>query len=220
MGRIKKGILGGVSGSVGNVVGANWKGIDYLRIKPSDVSNPNTELQSTQRLKFSAVLKFLQPMTEFIRVGFRAYAVKMSAFNAAFSYNYHNALTGSYPDFGLDYAKVLVSRGNLPSSSNVACNSDTAGKVNITWPHDAGGNAASDNDTAMVAVFNPATQQAVYLLNAGTRADESVEVAVPADFSGVTVHCYIAFVAIGSAMNGQVKNGISNSRYAGNVVVA
>ena len=30
MGIIKKGILGGFSGIVGNVGGASWKGIDYI----------------------------------------------------------------------------------------------------------------------------------------------------------------------------------------------
>lgn len=220
MGTIKKGILGGVSGAVGNVVGANWKGIDYLRIKPSNVSNPNTDLQSTQRLKFSAVLKFLQPITEFIRVGFKAYAIKMSAFNAAFSYNYHNALTGSYPDFGLDYAKVLVSRGNLPGAVNPACTSTDPGKVNLTWEPNAAGGMALDSDTMLVVIFEPASTQAVYLLNAGVRSDGSAEVSVPADFSGQTVHCFISFMALGSALSGQAKNAIATSSYAGSVEVA
>ena len=33
MGIINQGILGGVSGTVGNVVGGSWKGINYLRVK-------------------------------------------------------------------------------------------------------------------------------------------------------------------------------------------
>jgi hypothetical protein len=35
MGKISKGILGGFSGTVGTVVGGKWKGIDYMRSKPS-----------------------------------------------------------------------------------------------------------------------------------------------------------------------------------------
>lgn len=220
MGTIKKGILGGVSGTVGNVVGANWKGIDYLRVKPADVSNPNTNLQSTQRLKFAAVLRFLQPMTELIRIGFKAYAVKMSAFNAAFSFNFHHALSGAYPDFEVDYTKAMVSRGNLPGTGNVSCSSGEAGKVNFTWSNDAGGNMADDSDTVLLVVYNPATYKAVYLLNAGIRSEESAEMSVPADYSGQTVHCYISFMAIGSVLNGQAKNSISNSTYTGSIEVA
>ncbi len=58
MGTISQGILGGVSGKVGNVVGGNWKGIDYLRIMPASVANPQTEAQMDQRSKFVTVLNF------------------------------------------------------------------------------------------------------------------------------------------------------------------
>lgn len=97
MGTIKKGILGGVSGKIGNVVGASRKGIDYLRVLSASVSDAKPPAQNTQRNKFAIVIKFLQPIKEFIRIGYRGQAAKQSAFNAAMSYNYHNALTGEYP---------------------------------------------------------------------------------------------------------------------------
>ncbi len=219
MGTIKKGILGGVSGKVGSVVGANWKGIDYLRIKPAAVTNPNTELQSAQRLKFSVLLKFLQPVIEVIRIGFKAYAVKMSAFNAAFSYNYHETVIGSYPSFSVDYSKALLSRGNLPGAMDAACSSSETGKVMITWASNTGSSLARDDDNALVVIFNPTGNQAVYLLNAGERVNEQAEINVPASFSGQSVHCYLSFMSIGAAFSGQVKNSVSNSSYAGSVVV-
>lgn len=220
MGTIKKGILGGFSGTVGNVVGANWKGIDYMRIKPAEVSNPNSDLQTTQRLKFATVIRFLQPMTEFIRIGFKAYAVKMSAFNAAFSYNYHEALTGVYPTFKIDYPNVLVSRGNLQGAHSPSIGSELAGSVKVTWNNNSGSSLANDSDVVMLLLFNPDSNQVVYLLNAGTRADEKVDMNVPAGFSGQTVHGYLTFMAIEGAMNGQLRNSISTSSYAGSVVVA
>jgi hypothetical protein len=220
MGTIKKGILGGFSGTVGNVVGANWKGIDYMRIKPADVTNPNTDLQSTQRLKFAAVIRFLQPMTEYIRVGYKGYAVKMSAFNAAFSYNYHEALTGVYPNFEIDYPKALVSRGNLQGAHNPSIGSELAGSVSVAWTNNSGSSLANDSDVALVVLFNPLSSQAIYLLNAGMRADEHVDITVPSEFSGQTVHGYLTFMSIDAAINGQLRNSISTSSYAGSVVVA
>lgn len=76
MGKISQGILGGLSGKVGNVIGGNWKGIDYLRIKPSEVANPRTEGQVNQRNKFTVTLEFLQPNIDFIKVGYKGYASK------------------------------------------------------------------------------------------------------------------------------------------------
>ena len=69
MGIIRQGVLGGISGKIGNIVGASWKGINYLRIKPASVANPRTPLQVNQRNKFQAVLEFLQPNLGFLKVG-------------------------------------------------------------------------------------------------------------------------------------------------------
>lgn len=56
MAKIKAGILSKVSGKVAGVVGATWKGQNYLRelVKPS---NPNTPLQQAQRSQMAAVVK-------------------------------------------------------------------------------------------------------------------------------------------------------------------
>jgi hypothetical protein len=220
MATIKKGILGGVSGKVGNVVGGSWKGIDYLRTMADVVTNPNTELQATQRSKFATVAKFLQPFTEVVRIGFKGYAVKMTAFNAAFSYNYHNALTGSFPDFGIDYPNALISRGSLAGTMNAGCASTAAAKVQLTWDAAAGSGSASGSDTVVFVICNPAKQEAVYRLDAATRADGSLEVSVPVNYSGDIVHCYIAFMSLNSLLGSQAKSGVSNSVYAGSVAVA
>lgn len=56
MAKIKAGILSKVSGKVAGVVGATWKGQNYLRelVKPS---NPNTPLQQAQRSQMGAVVR-------------------------------------------------------------------------------------------------------------------------------------------------------------------
>ena len=76
MGTIKKGILGGFSGKVGTVVGANWKSISYMCSLPQKVKNPRTVGQRSQRSKFSLTLKLLQPMTAFLRTGWKLYVHK------------------------------------------------------------------------------------------------------------------------------------------------
>ena len=92
MGKIAQGILGGLSGKVGNVIGGSWKGIDYIRIKPSSVANPRTVGQVNQRTKFTATLEFLQAVKPFIKLGYKGLAVKKTEFNAAMSYVLNNAL--------------------------------------------------------------------------------------------------------------------------------
>lgn len=118
MGKIAQGILGGLSGKVGNVIGASWKGIDYLRIKPSSVANPRTVGQVNQSNKFTVTLEFLQPNLAFVQKGYKNYAVKMTQFNAAMSYVLNNAITGVEPNFSVDYPIVFLSRGNLSGAVN------------------------------------------------------------------------------------------------------
>lgn len=77
MGIIKQGITGGFSGNVGNVIGGSWKGIAYMRIRPVSVANPQTDLQMDQRSKFAVTIKFLEPLTEALRTGFRNYAIRV-----------------------------------------------------------------------------------------------------------------------------------------------
>lgn len=213
MGKINQGILGGVSGQVGNVIGGTWKGIDYLRIKPSSVANPRTEGQVDQRSKFSTVLRFLQPMTDFIRVGFKLYANKMTQFNAAMSYNLNNGITGSYPNFVIDYANALVSRGNLTGALNPSVTSPSAGTVDFSWDNNAGSGNAEGTDKSLLVIFNPSKGQSVYETEGASRSVTSDSFTVPADFSGDTVEAFIGFVS-------EDGKQIADSVYIGSVTIA
>jgi len=212
MGKIKQGILGGFSGGVGTVVGGTWKGIDYMRIRPARVSNPQTDPQLDQRKKFAVTMKFLQPISQFIRIGFKNFAVKMTAMNAAFAYNIRNALKGTYPDYEISYANALVSRGNLAPALNPAVQSTISGTVEFTWADNSTDINASPLDKTMLVVYNPLKGQAVCVVDDGIRSDSPQTVTVPNSFLGDQVQCYIGFISA----DGQE---VSNSNYAGVVTV-
>ena len=213
MGTIKKGILGGFSGKVGTVIGGNWKGIDYMRGKAASVSNPKTEAQLDQRARFGAALKFLQPLTPFLRVGFKNYAVKMTAFNSAMSYNLNNALIGAYPDYFIDYASALVSRGALPGALNPQVAATAPGEIEFSWTDNSQGAHAKPNDKVLLVVLNPIKQQAETIVAGNTRSIGSQTVTVPETFIGDEVQCYIAF-------QDEKQTVLSNSVYVGAIVVA
>lgn len=213
MGKISQGILGGFSGKVGNVIGGNWKGIDYMRVKPASVANPQTEGQVDQRSKFITVLQFLQPMKDFIKVGFKGYAIKMTEFNSAMSYNLNNAVTGTYPDYAIDYANALISRGSLAGSLNGSLASASAGNISFIWDDNSGDGNASDTDKAMLLIYNPDKGEVVFVTEGVTRNTGTQDLVVPANFSGDTVYGFIAFIS-------EDGKEVSNSKYIGEVVVA
>lgn len=213
MGKIAQGVLGGFSGKVGNIVGGTWKGIDYMRIKPANVSNPKTQGQLDQRSKFSTVLKFLQPLTDFLKVGFKLYAIKMTQFNSAMSYNLNNAITGTYPNFTIDYTKALVSRGSLVGAAGAAAASSSAGVVEFTWSDNSGSGNVLGTDKALLVVYNATKGYAVYDTAGASRATQAQNLTVPSDFSGDSVEAFIGFVS-------EDGKEVANSVYIGSVTVA
>ena len=213
MGKINQGILGGFSGKVGNVIGGNWKGIDYMRVKPANVANPQTEGQVDQRTKFSTVLQFLQPLKDFVKVGYKNYAIKMTQFNSAMSYILKNAVAGSYPNFTIDYATALISRGSLAGVLNGAAASSAAGSVEFTWGDNTSESNASATDKAMILAYNCSKGEAIFVTDGAARSAGSQTLTVPDDFSGDSVECFIAFIS---------EDGLSlaNSKYVGSITVA
>ncbi|MBP5371816.1 MAG: hypothetical protein J6Y55_07860 [Bacteroidales bacterium] len=194
MGRIKRGILGGFHGTVGTVVGASWKGIDYMRSKAESIKNPRTRGQVTQRNRFATTLQFLQPITSYIRIGFRPYAVKQTGFNAAMAYNIKNAIVGEYPNFKLDYSKALVSRGTLTPVEGANANVTSSG-VTFFWRDNSGTGNALLTDMAMPLLFNKDKEESVFSTAGGKRFEEETTLTVPADWTGSKVEAYLGFIS-------------------------
>lgn len=219
MGKIKQGILGALSGKVGSVVGSSWKGIHYLRAMPSSMTNPRTPGQQNTRKKMDLIVKFLRACITMIRIGFGGYAVRKSAYNAATSYNLRNAFNGSYPSLELDFSRVLVSMGTLQQPVNAVAEALEPGKVNLSWDNNSTEAYAHENDVALVLIYNPSRGTSVQVTNGGTRSEGISVVNVPAEWQGEQVHCYLAFQDSLRNISTSGKDCISNSVYAGEVVI-
>ncbi len=212
MGKISQGILGGLSGKVGNIIGGSWKGIDYIRIKPTSVANPRTEGQVNQRNKFSATIEFLKPNKDFINVGYKSFAIKKTAFNAAMSNVLNNAITGVAPDFSVNYSAALLSKGSLSGALNPSTDLTTVGQITFSWDDNSTESNANATDKAMLLVYNPSKKESTYILAGSERTASSEIVLIPNTYSGDTVELFMAFVA--------VDGKVSNSVYLGNGIAA
>lgn len=213
MAKLVEGVLGGFRGKVGTVVGNIWKGIATMRVHVKSISNPKTAAQLDQRAKFALMVKFLKPLTDFVRTTFKHFAIKQTAFNAAVSYNIKNAITGTYPAYAIDYPKVLVSMGSLPPALNPGVTSATAGEVEFTWQNNTGGPYAKATDKVALCVYNPTKGYATDVIGGNTRTGGTQSVTLPANWSGDEVQCFIAF----ANENGSVY---SNSVFAGGIIVS
>ncbi len=208
MGKISQGILGGLSGKVGNIIGGSWKGIDYIRIKPSSVANPRTEGQVNQRNKFTIALEYLQPNKAFLKIGYKSFATKKTEFNSAMSYVLNNAIGGTAPNFTIDYANALLSRGSLSGVLNATTDLATAGQVSFAWDDNSTEGNANATDKAMVLVYNPSKKESMYILDGAVRTASSQVVTIPDTYAGDTVELFMAFVS-------EDGTQVSNSLYLG-----
>lgn len=212
MGKINQGILGGFSGKVGTVIGGRWKNINYMRAKASSVTNPRTEAQLIQRSKFATVLRFLQPLTEFLRTGFKLYSNGMTQFNSAMSYNLNNAVIGNYPNFLLDYTKVLVSRGHLTGALNPITENEGPRQISISWDVNTGVGNAKDSDFALIAIYNPSKGEAITETKETHRSEGRREMNLPQDYTGDTLQIFLGFIS-------EDGKNVSNSSYVDSITV-
>ncbi|QXU41184.1 DUF6266 family protein [Pedobacter sp. D749] len=114
MATYSKGANGAFSGKVGSVIGSNWRSIDYLRGLPKKSSKPSTEPQLAQRAKFALAALYLSPIKDILNIGFKDKQLnKITGYNAAVKIFLNQAVSGSYPDFVIDFSQVVVSRGSL-----------------------------------------------------------------------------------------------------------
>ena len=137
---------------------------------------------------------YLKPMTAFLRIGWKLYAHKQSPFNAAMSYALANAITGTYPDFGINPSKVLVSRGALATAINATAN-DTGGNIELMWDDNSGTSSAKATDKTLVVILNETKGEIITDTSGAERVESVQNIAMPANWSGDDLHVYLGFVS-------------------------
>lgn len=214
MARLKKGIIDQLSGTIGPVVGATWRGIPYIRTKPKKSNRKrkkkSSDAQAATRIRFGLAAKLLRDMRPIVELGFRDEAVEKTGMNAAISYTMKHAITGEFPDFKIAYDHVLISRGKLPNIDQVTVVADAPEVIRFNWTNNEGIGKASGEDKVLLVAFSAEHEAVVYKM--GTTRYAGTEILNMRAFSGRTVHTWISFL---SADNRDVANSV----YTGMVIV-
>ena len=211
MGRYLKGILGSFNGKIGTVIGSTWKGIDYMKSLPKKSKKAPSDKQMIQRVKFALISSFLQPISTLVNLGYKNVATNVTGYNAATSQIFGSAITGTYPDFGIDFSKVLISKGILSIPSNVSLSSPASGKIRVNWDNNSGSGVSNTTDKAIILVVNPETLLNYYTTSGDTRNSGGQTLDL-VDFKGQEVHIWMAFIS-------EDGNTLSTSVYAGSIEV-
>jgi hypothetical protein len=190
------GAFGGFQNKTGALVGHYTNGQNVITAIPHPSQKPATTAQINQRAKFKTVVSFLSRLTGLVRVGFRnAHEAKQSAFNAAFVYNYQNAVIGVGPDFTLDFEKFMYSKGNLSEPYAPEYLTDVPAKIKFSWLDYLGTGIGAQTDMFTVVVYCPVLDQFVSLANAVSRSALTYTLQLPPPFSGKVVNAWVSMVS-------------------------
>lgn len=164
---IKKGILGGFSNKVGNVVGSSWKGISTMRSLPESYNDANSEAQQKQRTAFSYYSEMgSELLTSFIRPVLDPQAKRMSGYNLFVKQNLDAVAKG---EIVFDENPPIFSTGRLCEAYLIAAEQDAASSVlSLEWESNINCALGEESDSIYAFVFG-ANNKVVWAGKVGTR---------------------------------------------------
>jgi hypothetical protein len=192
MARIRKGILGGFSGTVGPVVGVHWRGRDIIRSRPARGNSKPTEPQLGQRMKFAETCRFMQPIRPVLSRYFGESTHSSSPFNNATSYYLTQVVSISDDTPHIDFDKVLLSKGDLTGVASPA-RTLTANVLEVSWADNSTQGTAAADDLLTVGVYSPVFSDWVVFQDAAERIATTVSLSLPTDWEGEVLHVYAFF---------------------------
>ena len=193
MGVIKRGILGGFSGKIGNIVGSSWKGIAVIKSLPLSVANPRTAAQVAQRSDFKTVAIFASTvLATIVKPLWDRFASQMSGYNNFIKTNIVNLSAVEnemYKDFKMSVGKMASTPIVGSSCTNVANN------MNVSWADDSGEGLKLSTDKPFVVVIFGDGEGIYSMAGSGDRSDEILNLPLPETFaSGTVITAFLSFL--------------------------
>lgn len=191
MGSIRQGANGGFSGKAGSVVGSSWKGVNYIKGLPKKSNKPPTQAQLETQAKFKLLMRFLTSVNVFLQIGFgQKQNNKSTPANSAFQFNLPKVITGTYPSYALDYAKISFSDGPLYSGGTVTKLFDTD-KITISWDTVSLERIKKmEDDEVFILGYHPEQDEFMTTDDVPQRQDGTANMAVPEHLRTGTIHLW------------------------------
>ncbi|HEY5592848.1 MAG TPA: DUF6266 family protein [Paludibacter sp.] len=189
--------FGKISGRHGSAVASISKatGKNYLRVYTAP-SNPKSPKQLAHRAKFALVNKELTCMRNLFKITFGG----TSGVSQGISLGFKTAIAGEYPDYSIDFSKLIISKGGLNTSglNTVAITVGTT--IQLTWDTIVG-YQGDDNDGANFVFLNASSKIGILKQNEVLRSAGTTDVELPSIWAGQPVHCWIYFSSPDGTMN-------------------
>ena len=198
------------SGKVGGVVECSWKGIRYIRSLPSHVKDAKSPAQLRQRSKFKASHRFVKAMLCTVNVGYEAFAVRQTAYNACLSHTLRHVAQATSSEATLDYSKALLGEGALAVPQNCTL-SISNNSLKVCWDSHSWQGYGHGSDTTLLALYCVERNQALQIFDSAQRLNGEVQVKLPSQWQGCTIECFVGFRSVD-------QSSVSNIGHMGEIV--
>lgn len=212
MGTIKKGILGGFSGTVGTVVGANWRGMDVIRSRPKPSGSKPSPLQLMQRDKFALAIKFQNSLRSMQSRLYGENVGVKSRVNLAASYLLREVVAEVNGLAVLLMDRVIVTKGTLTGFQDLEMTVAAARTLNFVWEDNSSQIMAKATDIFCTAVYEEESGEFAIHEGPEQRDELSASVVLAETWAGKNVHVYAFFQNV-------EQDAACNSVYLGMTVV-
>jgi len=175
-------------------------------------TNPPTVNQYSCRQATTLISALLKPVKEYLSVGyeFEGRAAKMLPYHLAASYNYHNAISGEYPEQWIDFKKVLFSKGSMPLTDEVEAELISSG-IKFTWSSLPSLHGHKLTDIAMLMAYESSRKEAFFTMGGPVRSSGSASMSLKNIKRKLVLETYICFMSAN-------RKSISNSQYTGQLI--
>jgi hypothetical protein len=113
----------------------------------------------------------------------------------ATSYHILEAVTGIFPDFSINYLKVLVTKGELLGLQEPIATPQTGAQIAFAWEDNSGQGLAKSDDQLLVVVYNEARGLYETREQAEDRSTGAYTLQLPDNWTTDTVQCWVAFTS-------------------------
>ncbi|MCD0490561.1 DUF6266 family protein [Pedobacter sp. MC2016-14] len=207
------GAFGGFVKKTGALVGHYLNGQNVITAVPHPSQEPPSTKQLAQRGKFGLVTGFLSDLSDLVKIGFKnSHKRKETAMNAAVSYNLKNAVTGVAPDFEMDYARVVYSKGKVDKPASFTVVAVANSRLTLSWTESVLSPFGKLTDLATFVVYNPLKDMFMIAPGVVARSVLTYNMVLPHSFAGADVHVFMTF----AAADGE---SVSDNVYMGTVEV-
>lgn len=213
MGKLSDSLLSGSYGRTGRLVVVNVGGTEILKHRPRKRAATTNSKQLLIQLRMKECYNFIANYKPYVSKYFGVRSGMKSPYNMAMS----NLLLAFKLDYLTsqitpEYAEIAFSKGKLLQPIPTELSSATPNTITLHWFNNSGGKPLFETDRAQILYCAEGETKSVILENVATRLQGTFEIPLSPEWTGKTVHVWMAFLTADTLIP-------SNSAYAGSIVV-